>query len=102
MAFLLDRMAETGKTVRELAGQLPRYYRRFGKMPFEHGRLGPLMQALEAAFPAAGIDRTDGLKLMLDDGWIHVRASNTEPLLRISVEARTPERVAEIRGTLSA
>jgi phosphomannomutase len=102
MAFLLDRMAETGKTVSELAGQLPQYCRLFDKMPFEYGRLGPMMQALESAFPAAGVDRTDGLKLTLDDGWIHVRASNTEPLLRISVEARTPERVAEIRGTLSA
>ena len=50
MAFLLDRMAETGKTVSELAGQLPRYYRQLGKVPFEHGRLGPMMQALEEAF----------------------------------------------------
>jgi phosphomannomutase len=102
MAFLLDRMAETGKTVSELARALPRYSRLFDKMPFEHGRLGPMMQALEAAFPGARVDRTDGLKLTLDDGWIHVRASNTEPLLRIAVEARSPERVAQIRGTLGA
>ena len=51
MAFLLDRMAATGQRVSELAATLPRYHRRFGKMPFEHGRLGALMQALENAFP---------------------------------------------------
>lgn len=88
MAFLLDRLAETGETVSALASKLPRYHRRLGKAAFEHGRLGSLMQSLEERFPQARTDRTDGLKLMLDQGWIHVRASNTEPLLRLAAEAR--------------
>ncbi len=89
MAFLLDRMAATGSTIAELAAALPRYHRRLGKATFEHGRLGSLMQALEEHFPQARLDRSDGLKLILDGGWIHVRASNTEPILRIAAEART-------------
>jgi phosphomannomutase len=89
MAFLLDGMASAGKRVSELAARLPRYTRRFGKMPFEHGRLGPLMQSLERAFPGGRVDRTDGLKIALSDRWIHVRASNTEPILRLAVEARS-------------
>jgi phosphomannomutase len=93
MAFLLDRMAETGCTMSQLAAQLPRYWRKFGKTGFEHGRLGPLMQALEDRFQDARLDRSDGLKLMLEDAWIHVRASNTEPILRIAAEGRTEERV---------
>ncbi len=93
MAFLLDRMAETGCTMSQLAGQLPRYWRRLGKTEFEHGRLGPLMQALEDRFPNARLDRSDGLKLLLEDAWIHVRASNTEPILRIAAEGNTEERV---------
>lgn len=96
MAFLLDRMAETGLTASELASRLPRYYRKSGKLAYEHGRLGMLMQALEDAFPSAELDRTDGLKLMLPEGWIHLRASNTEPLLRIAAEARTEEGVEEL------
>lgn len=95
MALILDRLASTGKSVSELAGALPRYYRRFGKAAFEHGRLGPLMLALEARFPEAQRDHSDGLKLLIDEpgasGWIHVRASNTEPLLRIAVEAKSIE-----------
>ena len=63
MALLLDRMAETGQTISGLAAQLPRYYRKLGKVPFEHGTLGPLMQALEESFPEAALDRSDGLKL---------------------------------------
>jgi len=77
MAFLLDRMAETGETISALAGHLPRFFRKLGKVAFEHGRLGTLMQTLEESFPQAQMDRLDGLKLLLPNGWIHVRASNT-------------------------
>ena len=89
MALLLDRLAETGLSVSALAAKLPRYARRASTLPFEHGRLGQLMQDLEEEFPSARADRTDGLKLIVDQGWLHVRASNTEPIMRISVEARS-------------
>jgi phosphomannomutase len=89
MAFLLDRMAETGATVSQLAADLPRYFRRLGKAAFGHGKLGALMRSLEDGFPGAALDRSDGLKLTFPDSWIHVRASNTEPLLRIATEARS-------------
>ncbi|MCZ2150961.1 MAG: phosphoglucosamine mutase [Bryobacterales bacterium] len=100
MAVLLDLMERTGKTVSELAARLPRYYRRSGKVAFEHGRLGPLMQALEDSFPDARMDRTDGLKLILPQAWIHVRASNTEPLLRVAIEAKAEQQVEELYGSV--
>lgn len=96
MAWLLDHMARTGSRVSELHNRLPRYYRKLGQVGFEHGRLGPLMQSLEHVFPTAAKDRSDGLKLILDDGWIHVRASNTEPLLRLAAEAKSGERLNEL------
>lgn len=96
MAFLLERLAETGATMSALAATLPRYHRRLGKMAFQHGRLGTMMQALETLFPGAKADRTDGLKLSMEEGWIHVRASNTEPILRVAAEARTPELLEDL------
>jgi phosphomannomutase len=96
MAFLLDRMRETGEPVSKMADSLPRYFRRLGQVSYVHGRLGSLMQALEENFPAAPSDRSDGLKLILPTGWIHVRGSNTEPLLRIAAEARSQEQVDEL------
>jgi phosphomannomutase len=93
MAFLLDRMAQSGLTVTGLAARLPRYYRKSGTVPYGHGRLGALMQALEDEFAGAALDRSDGLKVMLPEGWIHLRASNTEPLLRMAAEARTESQV---------
>ena len=98
MAFLLDRMAETGESIGALAASLPRYFRKLGKVDYAHGRLGTLMQALEESFPGATSDRSDGLKLALPEGWIHVRASNTEPLLRLAAEAKSQEQVNELYG----
>jgi phosphomannomutase len=89
MALFLHRMASTGLTMSQLAARLPRYYRRIGKVAYEHGRLGVLMLNLEESFGDAQMDRTDGLKLIWPDRWIHVRASNTEPLLRFSTEAKS-------------
>jgi phosphomannomutase len=96
MAFLLDLMERTQEPVSTLAARLPKYYRKSGKMAFEHGRLGTLMQALEARFPDAAPDRTDGLKLNFDGAWIHVRASNTEPLLRYAVEAKMADQAESL------
>ena len=54
------------------------------------------MQALDARFPEARKDRNDGLKIILPDGWIHVRASNTEPVLRLAAEAKSQARLEEL------
>jgi phosphomannomutase len=67
-----------------------------GTAAFEHGRLGAMMQALEDQLPGALLDRSDGLKLSMPEGWIHVRASNTEPLLRIAVETRSETATNEL------
>jgi phosphomannomutase len=98
MAFLLARMAASGKTISELAAGLPRYHRKLGKAAYEHGRLGALMQALEERYPDAATDRTDGLKLIWPGRWVHVRSSNTEPLLRLAAEARSREEMEALFG----
>ena len=54
------------------------------------------MLQLEDAFPDVQMDRTDGLKLMWPDRWVHVRASNTEPLLRFAAEAKSEEAMEEL------
>jgi phosphomannomutase len=50
---------------------------------------------LEAAFPQGRDDHLDGLTVEFDDWWFNARPSNTEPLLRLNVEARTPELLRE-------
>jgi phosphomannomutase len=53
---------------------------------------------VRAAYPDAGFDQLDGLTARLSDGaWFNLRASNTEPLLRLNVEAPKPDRMAALR-----
>jgi phosphomannomutase len=58
---------------------------------------------VRAAFPAATCDDLDGLTVRLPDGaWFNLRASNTEPLLRLNVEAPKPDRMASLRDEVLA
>jgi phosphomannomutase len=58
---------------------------------------------VRAAFPAASIDELDGMTATLPDGaWFNLRASNTEPLLRLNVEAAKPDRMASLRDEVLA
>ena len=54
--------------------------------------------ALERRWPDATVNRTDGLRLDWPDRWLHVRGSNTEPVVRIIAEAPTK---AEARETIN-
>ncbi len=96
MALWLDRLASRNETVSQLTSALPRYFRRSATVPLEHGSLGAFMQRLAARWPEARLDRRDGLKLLFGDGWVHARSSNTEPILRLSVEAKTESRAEEL------
>jgi phosphomannomutase len=56
------------------------------------------MAEVRAAYPDAAFDELDGLTVQLPDGaWFNLRASNTEPLLRLNVEAPKPDRMAALR-----
>lgn len=58
---------------------------------------------VRAAFPDAEFDSLDGMTVKLGDGsWFNLRASNTEPLLRLNVEAPKPDRMAALRDEVLA
>ncbi|PJA28393.1 MAG: phosphomannomutase/phosphoglucomutase [candidate division Zixibacteria bacterium CG_4_9_14_3_um_filter_46_8] len=55
---------------------------------------------IEKAFPEARVDHLDGVTLQYDDWWFNVRPSNTEPLLRLNVEASSEEQLKEKAGLI--
>ena len=57
------------------------------KEPLDPTRVGAALDALRNAFPDAVPNRLDGLRLDWPDRWLLVRASNTEPIIRIIAEA---------------
>ena len=90
MALILESMAATKRKVSDLQKSLPRYVMlkdRIGGSAEQANRLiGRLKKVYE---PKGRIDLTDGLKVDFPDHWIHVRPSNTEPIIRVLAEART-------------
>jgi phosphomannomutase len=88
MALWLDRLASPPAKVSEVIAALPRYYRRSTSLPFPQNQVAPLILQVKALWPRAKIDTRDGLKLVLPESWIHVRPSNTEPVLRLAVESK--------------
>ncbi len=91
MGLVLEAMAESGLTLSERLRPLRRYVRVKTSLPA--GPNGPeSLEPFRAAMPRADrVDRTDGLRLDWDDGWVHVRASRTEDIIRVISEARTQD-----------
>lgn len=87
MALVLSLMAEDGKPLSQLVAELPRYAMLKTKYEVPREKLPAALAALERRWPDAKVNRTDGLRLDGADWWLHVRGSNTEPVVRVIAEA---------------
>jgi len=92
MALILDLLAARGAPLSSLVDLLPRYAMVKDQYPLSSGGgdKNALWDRVAAAFPDARVDRSDGLRLDWDDHWLHLRASNTEPIVRVIAEAPLP------------
>ena len=89
MAQLLDAMARRGKTIAELAAEIPAYSIVKRKIPLALDRVPAAIAALETHYAHLPRDRQDGLRIDWPNAWLLVRASNTEPIVRAIAEAET-------------
>jgi len=89
MGLILESLARSGQRCSEAANALPRYSMLKTKIECPSPRSREIIRALKADVPAARANLDDGLRLDWDDRWVHLRASNTEPVMRIIAEART-------------
>lgn len=103
MAFILSLMAETGRPFSELVSRLPRYAMLKTKFEVPRAKLAAAFDAIECHWPDARANRDDGLRLDTRDWWLHVRGSNTEPVVRVIAEAPTDadvKRLCDEAGSL--
>lgn len=91
VALTLQHMAEAGKSITELKQSLPQYYILKDKSPL--GEVNPehVIEHFSGKYRDEQLSFADGLRIDRSDAWIHLRKSNTEPIMRIIVEARTPD-----------
>ncbi|MBA7673168.1 Phosphoglucosamine mutase [subsurface metagenome] len=88
IALVLQLMAETGKTVSELVSEIGGYYMSKDKFVADKPQGQQILDLAKKTFTDAKLDTTDGCRFDFDDGWLHLRASNTEPVMRLIVEAK--------------
>jgi phosphomannomutase len=91
MALTLALLAKTGKTVSQLAAEVGGYTMHKIKYPADKQQAAAIIQKAKAVLKDAAINDSDGCRFDLLDGWIHIRTSNTEPIMRVIIEARSPE-----------
>jgi phosphomannomutase len=98
MAYVLQLMAGTGKSISQLVAGIPRY--EIVKTKFECRRedANRAVEAVKRAFASERVDTQDGIRIDWERAWVHARPSNTEPIMRIIAEA--PDR-AEAEGKIA-
>jgi len=95
---ILERMARTGKSFGELISDIPIYPLEKAKLTCANEKKVPVMKELTEALPKGLSDvieviTVDGIGITMKDGWILVRPSGTEPVIRITCEGQTKELV---------
>jgi phosphomannomutase len=100
MALVLDLLASRNRPLSSIVDELPRYA--MVKTKLDLGAIGglavvgPALAKTKAAFASERISDVDGVRIDFADGWVHLRASNTEPIVRIIAEAPTKDRADEL------
>jgi phosphomannomutase len=99
IGLILEQMARTGKKASELVANLPRSSMLKHYVQVEPNLLFSVLNDVREAAEKANsdeVDLSDGIKLSWPDGWVHVRASNTESMIRVIAEAENERRAGEL------
>ncbi|MDQ4142765.1 MAG: phosphomannomutase/phosphoglucomutase [Actinomycetota bacterium] len=99
--LILEALSEAGRPLSELLAPFQRYSAS-GEINSEVRDQLAAIEKLSLAYAEGKQDRTDGLTVEFQDWWFNCRASNTEPLLRLNLEARTEELMQERRDEVLA
>jgi len=102
MAMVLQLMADEARPLSQIVDDIPRYTIIKEKFEADRGRIERILSAVGERFADQRINDLDGLRIDWDTGWVHIRGSNTEPIMRIIAESQDEpsarELVARVRS----
>jgi len=88
IALFLTHLANTKKTVKQLRNSYPDYFISKNKIQLENGvDVKSIFEKIKDKYKNHPINIEDGLKIEFDKDWVHLRTSNTEPIIRIYAES---------------
>ena len=99
IALFLSHLSHLDCKVSVLRSQYPNWLMRKDKVKLSPQQdIDALLKSIESAYEAFRVTTIDGVKIDFPDGWVHIRKSNTEPILRIYAEAKTEHRLDQMVG----
>ena len=102
--MVLNRMSLSGSSLSEIHSSLPKFEIVKDKIGIEGMDIDSAIERVSSLFDDAIVDKVDGIKFTWDDRWVHLRRSNTEPIMRIYAEAPDREQalklVSQIKKTI--
>jgi phosphomannomutase len=92
IALLLSHLAASGKTLGALRAGYPQYHIDKNKIELDPSiRLSEVFSRIRDRYAARPMNTEDGLRIEFEGEWVHLRASNTEPIIRVIAESGSPE-----------
>ena len=103
IALFLTHLAKSGETVSSLRKSYPEYYISKNKITLTPEMdIDALLLQVEARYKDSPCSTIDGLKIEFDKQWVHLRRSNTEPIIRIYSEAASEAGAQDLAGKVIA
>ena len=97
ISMILNLLSSSGKSISDEISNIPKYLMIKDKIHID-SKID--FDSLETIFDCNEINKLDGIKFSWPNKWIHIRQSNTEPIIRIFAEASTQDEVDELINTL--
>ena len=97
-ALFLTHLVASGLTVSQLRKTYPDWFMSKDKLALPNADVDAALIKLVKANPEAEVNTIDGVKFDLPEGWVHLRKSNTEPIIRVYAEAETMEAASALGG----
>ncbi len=87
IGHILNYLAQSNQSIDKVLDLMPKLFMSKKTFTIQNKNLSLLFNKLKESFPKASIDDRDGVRIDLENSWLHIRSSNTEPILRIIAES---------------
>jgi len=96
MGLILSLLATENKKLSEIVNEFPKFYTIKYRLEFGNKNVYYILNYIKEQYKNENINTEDGIKIIRKEGWIHIRSSNTEPIIRIIVETISQELTEKI------
>lgn len=96
IAIVLQHLAESGQTISGLVKTIPQYIMIKTKISCPSDKMFSILRKIAELYKNENLNLEDGVKINFPDSWLHIRASNTEPIIRIIAESKTKQQAESL------